>query len=265
MKKLNIFRKVFNHPAYIRTTATIKAVVFRLIPVIILALFFAQIAVLIDQHNYQKAPATNFLQYTTFDVQNAHVGEDVYFKVCRQHVSNIKYDGVFGIYIITNPDSKSPQRVKVYSQNVAGVINTDCENKVIRAADFQHEAGTYEMTFCVDFHVKYGFEKETCKNSNLYRIYPQPTDLQGQITDLQRRLTAAQAQLQNAQNAADPSGPNQSLAAPGQDSQPTNNASNGDKQPTNGGKSGTGVQPPTCAVNFGGFGLACGSDGLLRL
>lgn len=265
---------IINREHLIRFYATFSAVMYRLIPVIIFGLVFTQIAIMIDQHHYQTAPASDFLQYSEFTVQNARVGEDVYFKVCRTHTSIIRYNGNLNIFIIANPDQKNEQRIKVYGRNLAGLINNDCDNKVIRARDFEHAAGTYEMTFCVSFNVKYGYEKTVCKTSNRYRIYPQPTDLQSQINSLEQQLNAAQDQLkatngninapqdQSLNVPSDNTGPNQSTTG-------SNSSNNGTTGTTGtggtGGTSGTGVQPPTCAINVGAFGLACGTDGIFRL
>jgi hypothetical protein len=254
----------------IRVYATFAAIMWRLLPVFIFGLLFTQVAVMVDQHHYRTAPATDFLNYTDFTVTNARVGEDVYFKVCRDHQSNIRYTGNLNIYVITNPDQKNEQKVKVYGHNLAGTIDNDCENKVIRASDFKHDAGTYEMSFCVDFSVKYGYQKEICKTSNRYRIYPQPVDLESQITSLQQQLQSAQTELKATQgNVNAPT--NDNLAAPGQNSSPATQStpSAGNTAPTggssNGGQSGTGVVPPSCAINLLGAGFACGSDGILRL
>lgn len=249
-----------------RFYATFSAVMYKIIPVVVLALVFAQIAVLLDQAHYRKAPATDFLQYTDFTVQNARVGEDVYFKVCRQHLSPIRYTGDLSIYIFANPGQQNEKRIKTYGRTLNGSIDNDCENKVIRATDFKHPAGTYEMAFCVDFKVKYGYQKRLCKTSNRYRIYPQPADLESQIMSLEQQLQAARVQLNGGQGGSgQPT--NQSQTTP-QTQIPgaTNKSTAGNTSATNGGgQSGTGVQPPTCAVNLGGIGLACGSSGILRL
>lgn len=251
----------------IRIYATFSAIIWRLLPVIILGLLFTQIAVMVDQHHYRAAPATDFLQYTDFTVANARVGEDVYFKVCRNHQSNIRYNGNLEIFVITNPDQKNEQKVRVYGRDTAGVIDTDCSNKVIRNADFKHEAGTYEMTFCVDFKVKYGYEKQLCKTSNRYRIYPQPVDLESQITSLQQQLDSANAELKaTGGNINAPQ--DKSLNVPQSKNTPTTPAPAGNTAPTGaapGGQANTGVTPPTCALNIFGAGVACGSDGILRL
>ena len=59
---------------------------------------------------------------------------------------------------------------KVYAKAIGGSITNECENKIIYAKDYTHEAGTYEMSFCVDFTVEYNIEKTVCKKSNRYRI-----------------------------------------------------------------------------------------------
>lgn len=251
-------------------------IMWRLVPVIIFAFLFASIATVIDRHNYRSAPATDFLNYTQFNVTNAREGEDVYFNVCRDTKSNINYDGDLNIYIIANAEQSDEKRIQTYSRDINGTIQNDCENKVIKASDFKHTVGTYEMGFCVRFKVKYGFEKEVCKTSNRYRIYAQPTDLESKIRDLEMQLESAREQLGattgniNAQQ-------NSSLAVPNRT--PTNTQpntaggnSNGGQTGTggstgnNGGGTGTGIQPQPCSVTLIlGIGVGCGSDGLIRL
>lgn len=259
--------------------ALFGAVMLRLIPVIVLGFIFAQGAILIDQHKYRTADASEFLKYTDFSVTNARENEDVYFKVCRDRVSNIQYDGDLSIYIIANADKDNESKVQVYSRDIGGTIQNECENKVIRAADFKHNVGTYEMAFCVRFNVKYGFEKEVCKTSNRYRIYSQPSDLESKIKDLELQLQNAREQLGQTQgNINQPT--DNSLAVPQTTTprQPTGNAGNnqsagnpgsnngGSSTGNGGGNQGTGVQPPTCSLNLiFGIGVGCGNDGLLRL
>jgi len=174
-----------------RVYGIFRAVMIKLVPVIIFAFILSQVAILIDQKSYRDAPADDFLKYTEFSVQNARENEDVYFKVCRDRVSNIQYDGDLSIYIIANADKPEESKAQVYSRDIGGTIQNDCENKVIRASDFKHNVGTYEMGFCVRFKVKYGYEKEQCKTSNRYRIYSQPQDVDTRIRDLEQQLESA--------------------------------------------------------------------------
>lgn len=256
-----------------RIWATIRLVTMRLLPVLVMAFIFSQAAILIDQNKYRTADASEFLKYTDFSVQNARENEDVYFKVCRDRVSNISYDGDLSIYIIANADKDNESKIQVYSRDIGGTIQNECENKVIRAADFKHGVGTYEMGFCVRFTVKYGYEKEVCKTSNRYRIYSQPSDLESKIRDLELQLQTAKEQL-SATNTNINEDQQESLAVPQtgtkQNATPTNNA--GDNQSdgntgstggTGGGNQQTGVQPPACVINVG-IGFFCG-DGLFRL
>lgn len=215
--------------------ALFSAIMIRFIPVIVFGLLAAQIAVWVDQKHYREAPASDFLQYTDFSVQNARENEDVYFKVCRQRVSDIRYSGDLNIYIIANADKNDESKIKVYGRNLAGTIRNECENKVIRASDFKHAVGTYEMGFCVNFNVKYGYEKQVCRVSNRYRIYAQPSDLESKIRDLELQLENAKQQQKDS-------------------------SSN-----INAGQTGTGVQPPTCVGSILGIGIVCGSDGIIRL
>lgn len=263
-----------------RAYGLFTAIMLRLIPVLVLAVIFAQVAVLIDQNHYRNAPASDFLKYTDFNVQNARENEDVYFKVCRERVSNIKYDGDLSIYIIANADKNDERRVQVYSRDIGGTIQNECENKVIRAADFKHAVGTYEMGFCVRFNVKYGYEKEQCRTSNRYRIYNQPSDVESKIRDLEQQLESARQQLGDTSGNINPATQqDMSLVVPQSSSVPkqTNpsNQQTGSTATTdnpgntgNGsgsGQSQTGVQPPVCAVNILGLGVACGDGGIIRL
>lgn len=260
-----------------RVWAFIRVFTLRLLPVLVLAFLFAQTAILIDQNKYRTADASEFLKYTDFNVQNARENEDVYFKVCRDRVSNIAYDGDLSIYIIANADKDNEQRIQVYSRDIGGTIQNECENKVIRAADFKHAVGTYEMGFCVRFTVKYGFEKEVCKTSNRYRIYNQPSDLESKIRDLELQLETAREQL-GATNGNINGVQQNSLAVPQSNTRnnatPSNNTGNNQSEGNTGstgngeggGNQGTGVQPPTCSINLIlGIGVGCGSDGLIRL
>lgn len=266
-----------------RVWAFIRVLTMRLLPVLVLAFLFAQVAILIDQNKYRTADASEFLKYTDFSVQNARENEDVYFKVCRDRVSNISYDGDLNIYIIANADKDNESKIQVYSRDIGGTIQNECENKVIRAADFKHAVGTYEMGFCVRFTVKYGFEKEVCKTSNRYRIYNQPSDLESKIRDLELQLETAREQL-GATNSNINSPQQESLAVPQTNTResgtPSNQANNGTGNGSNnqgggntgstggngGGDQGTGVQPPSCSIDLiFGIGVGCGSDGILRL
>jgi hypothetical protein len=192
-------------------------------------------------------------------------------------VSNIQYDGDLSIYIIANADKPEESKAQVYSRDIGGTIQNDCENKVIRASDFKHNVGTYEMGFCVRFKVKYGYEKEQCKTSNRYRIYGQPQDVDTRIRDLEQQLESARQERADAGGNINGMQDN-SLAVPRVPTTndttaqtPSNNDgnSNGSGNGTgnnNGGGSGTGVQPPSCSLNLVfGIGVGCGSDGLLRL
>lgn len=257
-----------------RVYGIFRAVMIKAIPVIIFAFILSQVAILIDQKSYRDAPADDFLKYTEFSVQNARENEDVYFKVCRDRVSNIQYDGDLSIYIIANADKPDESKAQVYSRDIGGTIQNDCENKVIRASDFKHNVGTYEMGFCVRFKVKYGYEKEQCKTSNRYRIYSQPQDVDTRIRDLEQQLESARQERADAGGNINGAQDN-SLAVPrvpiNNDTTaqtPSNNGgnSNSGNNGNNGGGSGTGVTPPSCSVNLiFGIGVGCGSDGLIRL
>lgn len=159
---------------FLKTLGTL--LVRRALPMLTFAILFGVIAVQIDRWQVNNAPATDFINYTAFDVGNARAGEDVYFKVCRDHKANYVYAGALTVYIYRDVDPAGTQ-TKVYARDIGGSIRTECENKVLRASDFRHDPGTYKMAFCVNFNVKYNYEKTACRESNIYKVYPQPTDI----------------------------------------------------------------------------------------
>lgn len=244
----------------------------RALPALTLAILFGVVAVQVDKWRVQNQPASNFINYTAFDVQNARAGEDVYFKVCRDHKENYTYSGALTVYVYRDVDPKGTQ-TKVYAKDIGGSIRTECENKVLRASDFQHTAGTYKMAFCVDFKVKYDIGKTACKDSNIYKVYPQPTDInqqlqyyQQQIEMLQRQQTDTSVNSPNSLEAPAVSSPSGTATRPSNIGSPATNppaVQGGGSTGNSGGN--TTVTPPTCAVPIFGGGLLCGSDGLLRL
>jgi len=274
MEKLKV--KLNGKDRFQRAYHLFSIIMWRLVPVIIFAFLFASVATLIDKQNYRSAPATDFLNYTQFNVTNAREGEDVYFNVCRDIKSNINYDGDLNIYIIANAEKSDEKRIQTYSRDISGTIQGDCENKVIKASDFKHTVGTYEMGFCVRFTVKYGFEKEVCKTSNRYRIYAQPTDLESKIRDLEMQLESAREQLgattgninapQDSSLAVPNTAPATTQANTGGNNNGGQSGTNGSTANNGGGNSGTGIQPQPCSLTLiFGIGVGCGSDGLLRL
>lgn len=244
----------------------------RAIPALTLAILFGIVAVQVDRWHVNNAPASDYVNYTAFDVANARAGEDVYFKVCRDHLENYTYSGALTVYIYRDADPKSTP-TKVYSKELGGSIRTTCENKVLRAADFNHNAGTYKMAFCVDFYVKYNTKKTACKDSNIYKIYPQPTDLNDQLQYYQSQIDMLNEQIRQGgqqgviNSPTSLAAPNNSAANTPATTPPRNNANTGGNTGNTGGNTGStgGTTPtqPTCAVNLG-IGLFC-SNGLLRL
>ena len=249
----------------------------RALPMLTFAILFGVAAVQIDRWQVNNAPASDFINYTAFNVNNARAGEDVYFNVCRDHKENYVYAGALTVYIYRDVDPRGTQ-TKVYAKDIGGSIRTECENKVLRASDFRHTAGTYKMAFCVNFNVKYNIAKTACKESNIYKIYPQPTDIQDQLKYYQDQIDILNRQMSN-EGAANAAGSNDmSLKVPeGEARQPSNIGTPGATQtpPSNqqsgngatGGNTATNPPPATqqpCGVNLG-IGLFCGSDGLIRL
>lgn len=251
---------------------TLGIVLFRrALPALTLAVLFGVVAVQIDKWRIENAPASDFINYTAFDVQNARANEDVYFKVCRDHKENYTYAGALTVYVYRDVDPQGTQ-TKVYAKDIGGSIRTICENKVLRASDFAHSAGTYKMAFCVNFNVKYNIAKTACKESNIYKIYPQPTDVDEQLKYYQQQIEMLQRQQSdnsvNRPNSLEV--PQNATRRPSDIGTPAPNQSisgSGNAGGTQGGGTTTTPPPaaqPACAVNLG-IGLFCGSDGLLRL
>jgi len=150
----------------------------RLLPVIGFMLLFALTAVQADKFLVNKADGTDYINYTSFTVQNAREGEDVYFTVCRDHKDSYTSKGNLEVYVV---DTSAKTPVKVFARDIKGHIINDCDTKVILASDYHHTPNLYSMSFCIDFRVKYGIEKTVCSISNRYRIYEQPQDINSQI------------------------------------------------------------------------------------
>jgi hypothetical protein len=254
-----------------------KLILTRGVPALTLAILFGVVAVQLDRWRVEHAPASDFINYTAFDVQNARAGEDVYFKVCRDHQENYTYGGALTVYVYRDVDPKNTP-TKVYAKDIGGSIRTDCENKVLRASDFRHTPGTYKMAFCIDFRVNYNIQKTACKDSNIYKIYPQPTDIKDQLKYYQDQIDMLNRQLKdnsvNSPNSLEdqqtvtPSNigvpGSQSPATPSGNSVAGNGSSTSGSTGNNGGSSGSADEEPSCAVNLG-VGIFCGGDGLLRL
>lgn len=246
-----------------------KVLLTRALPALTLAILFGVVAVQFDKWRVQNQPASDFINYTAFDVQNARASEDVYFKVCRDHKENYTYAGALTVYVYRDVDPKGTQ-TKVYAKDIGGSIRTDCENKVLRASDFAHTAGTYKMAFCIDFKVKYEIQKTACKESNIYKIYPQPTDIDAQLQYYQQQIEMLQRQQSDTSvNSPSSLEAPQTTAPSGTATRPSDigNPANNPPAVQNGGSTNGNNTPPatqnTCAINLG-IGLLC-SDGLLRL
>lgn len=177
----------------------------RAMSILIFAALFAvignQLYTLADKYYYSHEPASTFIDYYAFNVNNARAGEDVYFQVCRKHDQNYQYTGDLTVNVVLTKEgnAKDAETRKVYSRPLAGTLNSgECENKVLRASDFKHEPGNYIMRFDIAVKVKYDNIKRGNKDSNVYTIYPQPTDVQQQITYYQTIIDKLTSQLQSA-------------------------------------------------------------------
>lgn len=210
----------------------------RALTIVIFGALFAIIGnqgyTLVDKYHYSHAADSSFIDYYSFDVNNARSGEDVYFQVCRKHDQNYQYTGNLSVSIInTASDPKAVSSTKVYSRQLGGTLNPgECENKVLRASDFDHQPGSYVMRFNIEIHVKYGFVKRGFKESNIYTIYPQPTDVQDQIKYYQLQIDNLNSQLRTQSSTTGDTNPS-SLAVPSTDTaSPTAGAPVGSDQGT---------------------------------
>lgn len=148
----------------------------------------------IDYANVERTPATEYMQYTQFTVQNARVNEDVNFNVCRDYQRPYLVESNINIYVIQNPGTEQEKPVAVYGRTNSTTLNGNCESKIIRNEDFHHQPGEYEIRGCVDFNVRYDIPKQVCETSNRYRIYETPRNLQEQIDDLENQLKSLEQQ-----------------------------------------------------------------------
>lgn len=241
----------------------IRVITLRLLPIAIFALLLGWGAISLDKHNVREAAGEEYVNYTSFNVQNAREGEDVYFSVCRDHKENYNFTGSLSVYVISVINDKP---VQVYATDIKGQITNECDNKVILAKDYKHTPNTYEMTFCVDFIAKYDIKKTVCKKSNRYRIYAQPNDLESRIRALSSELETLRAQKNDAvtnsnivQN-SDLSVPQGMANAPnqGQVGQAPSGGQNQTPPPaTTPTPSTPAPTPQTCTINLLGIRLLC--------
>lgn len=169
--------------------------------VAIYALFLVSGGVIqaIDKKNIEQAAATDFLNYTSFTVQNAREGEDVTFTLCRDHKENYRIEGTRTIYVI--PEGKTEaQKVFIYNKEITGVVDSgDCQSYYIRESEYHFEPGKYLVTLNVNFKVKYDIPKSVYTKSGIFTIYPQPDD----STDMNAQLNILQQQLDDQQRLLD--------------------------------------------------------------
>ncbi len=145
----------------------------------------------LDKRAVQQAPGTDFLNYTSFTVQNAREGEDVTFTLCRDHEENYSINGTRTVYVV--PEGKQEaDKVFIYNKNITGVVDTgNCQPYFIKTSEYQFKPGKYLITLNINFKVKYGIEKSVFTKSGIFTVYPQPsgtTDVQAQLNILQQQL-----------------------------------------------------------------------------
>lgn len=145
----------------------------------------------LDRRAIAAAPGTDFLNYTSFTVQNAREGEDVTFTLCREHKENYDINGIRTVYII--PEGKTEaEKVFVYNKRIEGIIDTgNCQPYFIKQSEYHFRPGKYMITLNINFRVKYDIPKSVYTKSGIFTIYPQPNsggDMQAQLNNLQQQL-----------------------------------------------------------------------------
>lgn len=221
-----------------------------------------------DRQVIAKAPATNFINYTSFSVQNAREGEDVIFTLCRTHDQNYKVDGTRIVYII--PEGKSePDKVAVHQKNFEGVIDSgNCQSYFIRNNEYYFKPGKYLITLNLDFKVKYDIGKTIYVKSEPFTIYPQPTgtnDVQAQLNILRQQIQDQQEIINRLSFQSDQSSSQgEANGTIGTNTPPTTQAvtpaTGNSNNSGSAGNSGNTTPPPTvkpCRLNVLGIGLLC--------
>lgn len=168
--------------------------------VAIYALFLvgAGITTALDKQSVERASGTDFLNYTSFTVQNAREGEDVTFTLRRDHKENYSITGTRTVYIVPAGKTEA-DKVFVYNKDIKGVVDTgNCQPYFIKASEYHFKPGKYLITLNINFKVKYDIEKSVFTKSGIFTVYPQPggsNDLQAQFNNLQQQLNDQQKLL----------------------------------------------------------------------
>lgn len=225
-----------------------RTIIIRLIPVMIFMWLAIALATYIDYRNVQAAPGENYIDYTSFVVNNAREGDDVYFSVCRNHSKQYNVNGNLNVYIVSSKDSRP---IQVFARDIQAAVVSDCENKQIPESEFHHTPAVYQMSFCVDFTVQYRINKTVCKQSNRYTIYPAPSDVNQRITYLEQQLSVLRAQRDAI---ADATASTQQSPRPASEPQETVVAQQPSTPPANDNESNTSEQ---CVANILGIKILC--------
>ncbi len=148
-----------------------------------------------DKKVIADAPGTEFLNYTSFTVQNAREGEDVTFTLCRTHKENYSITGTRTVYVV--PEGKQEaDKVFIYNKDIKGVVDTgNCQPYFIKASEYHFAPGKYLITLNINFKVKYDIPKSVFTKSGIFTIYAQPNNSQ----NADARLNILQQQLNDQQ------------------------------------------------------------------
>ena len=180
------------------TAASIKLIWHRLPQI---ALYSLALAILLgsgqyfltqyDKSQVAKQPGSDFINYTSFTVNNAREGEDVTFTLCRVHQENYDVKGTRTVYVIPEGRTEA-QKVFIYNKQVQGVVDSgNCQPYFIKQSEYHFKPGKYLITLNLNFKVKYDLPKSVYVKSGVFTIYAQPNgegDVQSQLNNLQERF-----------------------------------------------------------------------------
>jgi len=217
-----------------------------------------------DRAQVAKQPGSDFINYTSFTVNNAREGEDVTFTLCRTHADNYDVKGTRTVYVIPEGRTEA-QKVFIYNKQVSGVVDEgNCQPYYIRESEYHFKPGKYLITLNLRFNVKYNLEKSVYVKSGIFTIYSQPNgegDVQVQLNNLQVRFNDLLDQFNGLQQrqGVPPTAQGSGSSPDTVTAAPTNNpAINGNSgQAANPNTDNTPPPAQTCTVDLLGIKLFC--------
>lgn len=167
---------------------------------ILLGFLFFTVAYYVDYNHQARRPGTDFVQYTQFTAQNARIGEDINYTVCRTYDRAYHVDANLRIYVVPDPETPDAKAVEVYGRTQQDTLEGQCDNKVIQSQDYSHEAGRYELRLCSAFRVRYNHPKLVCITSNRYTVYDTPESIDSQLKRAKERIEQLERMRSESQN-----------------------------------------------------------------